>query len=134
MPICMLLSCTKGAGKSFLYFHLLEKHTNSVIGWCGYHTWFTQHRRAEIGYVLNDDSNKGKGYMKEALPAVLKYGFEKMDLHRIEALVAPGNIPSLKLLQHTGFTHEGLLRQHYMKNSLLEDSAIFSLLCHEYIK
>ena len=72
--------------------------------------------------------------MREALPEVLKYGFNTMNLHRIEALIAPGNIPSLKLLQRTGFTREGLLREHYMKGGRLEDSVIFSLLRPEYEK
>jgi [ribosomal protein S5]-alanine N-acetyltransferase len=120
-------------GKSFLYFHLLDKGNNTVMGWCGFHTWFTKHRRAEIGYVLNHDQYKGKGFMKEALPVILKFGFENMDLHRIEALVAPDNTPSLKLLQKTGFIYEGLLRQHYMKNGQLEDSAVYSLLRNEYV-
>ncbi len=120
------------AGKSFLYFHLIDKSSNNVMGWCGFHTWFTKHRRAEIGYVLNHDQYKGKGYMKEALPAVLKFGFENMDLHRVEALVAPGNEPSLNLLLRSGFTQEGLLRQHYFANGKMEDSAIFSLLRSEY--
>lgn len=102
------------------------------MGWCGFHTWFTKHRRAEIGYVLNHDQYKGKGNMKEALPAVLKFGFENMDLHRVEALVAPGNKPSLKLLLRSGFAQEGLLRQHYFVNGKMEDSAIFSLLRSEY--
>jgi [ribosomal protein S5]-alanine N-acetyltransferase len=120
------------AGKSFLYFHLIEKNTKTVMGWCGYHSWFTSHYRAEIGYVLHNDKFKAKGYMKEALEPVIRYGFENMELHRIEALVSPDNIPSLKLISHFGFSREGLLREHYMRNNILEDSLIFSLLNHEY--
>ncbi len=116
------------SGRSFLYFHLLEKSTSAVMGWCGYHTWMLQHRRAEIGYVLNEDRYKGQGYMKEALPFIVRYGFETMRLHRIEALVSPENKPSLRLLKKLGFQQEGHLRDHYMKNNKLEDSLIFSLL------
>ena len=116
------------AGRSFLYFHLLEKQTKEVMGWCGYHTWFIQHRRAEIGYVLNEERFKGKGYMKEALPPVINYGFATMNLHRIEALIAPANEPSLRLVKYLGFTREGLLREHYLKSGKMEDSVVFSLL------
>jgi len=121
-------------GRSFLYFHLLERETNNVIGWCGYHTWFTGHRRAEIGYELNDDSHKGKGYMKEAIFPVLKYGFENMNLHRVEALIAPWNIPSIKLVLGSGFVQEGLLREHYVKNDKVEDSVIYGLLKPDFYK
>ncbi|MBL0341097.1 MAG: GNAT family N-acetyltransferase [Bacteroidetes bacterium] len=122
------------AGRSFLYFHLMELSTKIVVGWGGYHTIFTQHKRAELGYVLNEDQFKGKGYMKEALPHIIQYGFESMKLHRIEALIEPNNIPSLKLINRFGFTKEGTLRDHYMKNNKLEDSVLFSLLPYEYLK
>lgn len=122
------------SGRSFLYFHLIEKQLGNVLGWCGFHTWFPFHKRAELGYVINSDASKGKGYMKEALPDIISYGFNNMNLHRIEALVAPANIPSVKLIKASHFKEEGLLREHYMKNDILEDSAIYSLLRHEFLK
>lgn len=120
------------AGRSFLYFQLIEKKSLKVIGWCGFHTWFLKHRRAEIGYELFDNEYKNKGFMKEALGPVLKYGFEKMNLFRIEALLSPENIPSKRLVQFYGFTEEGLLRSHYCKDDVLEDSAIYSILKPEF--
>jgi len=119
-------------GRSFLYFHLLDKTSEEVLGWCGYHTWFVQHRRAEIGYVLNQEKSKRQGYMSEALPEVIRYGFEVMQLNRIEALLSPKNIPSLKLIERNKFIREGLLREHYIKNNTVEDSLIFSILRREY--
>lgn len=119
------------AGRSFLYFHLIDKVTDKVMGWCGYHTWFLKHQRAEIGYQLNRDEFKNKGFMKEAMGPILRYGFDAMNLHRIEALLAMYNIPSLKLVQHFGFSKEGLLREHYNVDGVMEDSVIFSLLHHE---
>jgi ribosomal-protein-alanine N-acetyltransferase len=120
------------AGRSFLLFHLLERSTDRTLGWCGYHTWFTAHRRAEIGYVLNDESAKGKGYMGEALPQVIRHGFETMNLHRIEALVGTYNEPSLKLIRKNGFREEGVLREHYLRNGVYEDSMVFGQLRPEY--
>src|SRR5689334_14082473 len=57
--------------RSFLSFQLIEKEGGDVIGSCGFHSWYLTHFRAEIGYGLSDDAHKRKGYMKEALPAVL---------------------------------------------------------------
>jgi ribosomal-protein-alanine N-acetyltransferase len=56
-----------------------------------------------------------------------------MYLHRIEALVGPHNIPSLKLVKSFGFREEGRLREHYFINNQLEDSIVFSLLKREYL-
>ncbi|CAM3562251.1 acetyltransferase, ribosomal protein N-acetylase [Flavobacterium saliperosum S13] len=119
--------------KSFVNFQLIDKQTNTVMGACGFHTWYTEHRRAEIGYALNSDVHKGKGIMSEALKAVIDYGFREMDLNRIEAFIGPKNEPSLRLVQKLNFTKEGHLRKHYCKNNIMEDSLVFSLLRDEYL-
>ena len=118
--------------KSFLLFHILLNDTKKVVGMCGYFTWYITHFRAEIGYLLSDEAYMNKGVMTEALPLVIDYGFKKMDLHRIEALIEPANIASLKLLEKHKFKKEGHLREHYFKNNKMEDSVLFALLKSEY--
>ncbi|MEJ8757301.1 GNAT family protein [Pontibacter sp. H259] len=118
---------------TFMSFHLLEKQTGNVIGKCGFHTWVPTHRRAEIGYEIYKESDRAKGYMTEALGAILKYGFEQMNLHRIEAYIADYNIPTAKLLKRFGFTQEGNVRGHYVVDGINEDSLLLSLLRPEYL-
>lgn len=118
--------------KSFLNFYPIDKSSGKVIGWCGYHTWYTNHNRAEVGYHLNADEHKRKGYMTEILDAVLRYGFDVMHLHRVEALTATYNIASIKTLEKFGFTHEGTLREHYFVDGIPEDSLLYSLLKSEF--
>lgn len=117
---------------TFRSFHLLDKQTGRVLGKCGFHTWIPTHRRAEVGYELYDDADKKQGYMTEALGAILAYGFEQMDLHRIEAYIADYNIPSARLLNRYGFTQEGIVRGHYVVDGINEDSVLLSLLQPEY--
>ncbi|HYO21273.1 MAG TPA: GNAT family protein [Flavisolibacter sp.] len=118
--------------KSLLVFQLIDKTSGTVIGWCGYHTWYMLHYRAEVGYVLTDETKRRQGLMKEALFAVIRYGFEQMGLKRIEALTAPENAVSIRLLSDAGFVFEGKLREHYLVGESMEDSLIFSLLQREY--
>ena len=82
--------------KDFLIFQLLDKAGEKIIGWCGYHTWYKQHERAEIGYSISDDKFKRKGIMAEALSSVIEYGFSIMKLNRIEAFIGPNNMASIK--------------------------------------
>ena len=117
---------------SFFSFLLIEKATDQPIGDCGFHTWNPTHRRAEIFYALRADAHKQKGYMTEALPEVIRYGFEQMNLHRIAALIAKENLPSLKLLQQHGFRFEGTMREDYVVNGINESSDCYSLLKHEW--
>lgn len=117
---------------SFKSFMIVEKGSNKIIGRIGYHTWKAVHERAEIGYGLYYEDAKQKGYMKEAMKAVLVYGFEQMKLNRVEAFASPFNEPSIRLIEKYGFTKEGLLRQHYGRNGVTEDSAVYGLLKSEY--
>ncbi len=117
---------------TFSNFIIHEKESGKRIGKIGYHTWYPAHSRAEIGYDINDHNCRNKGYMTEALGAVLQHGFGTMGLNRIEALVGPTNAPSLKLVAKFGFVQEGLLRQHYCKNGITEDSIMFALLACNY--
>ncbi len=118
--------------KSFVNFLLIDKLTGKVIGDCGFHTWYVHHFRAEVGYSLLYEEDKRKGYMSEALAAIIAYGFEEMNLHRIEAFVAPNNVPSLSLLKKMNFQAEGCLKEHYLYKGKFEDSLIFSLLKGDY--
>lgn len=117
---------------SFKNFIMVDKKTDKAIGRCGYHTWIASHRRAEVGYVLFDDSYKRQGLMTEALGPVLAYGFEAMGLRRIEALAADYNTPSVRLLEKYGMQLEGVIREHYVVNGINEDSVLYSIIRPDY--
>ncbi len=119
--------------RRFKLFLLTDKASNTIIGRCGIHNWNIEHRRAEIGYVMEDEQYKRKGLMTEALEVILDYGFRNLNLNRIEALVGAGNVPSLRLMEKFNFTKEGLLRQHAYASDKFEDSVMFSKLYHEHL-
>jgi len=118
--------------RTIVAFVIVLKTNSETIGRCGFHNWYPDHKKAEIGYALHRDENKQKGYMTEAVAALLEYGFKTMHLNRIEACIGPSNIASLGLVKKYGFTQEGHLRQHYILNDGVQDSLIFSLLRQEY--
>jgi ribosomal-protein-alanine N-acetyltransferase len=119
---------------SLFAFLLVDKSTGEPIGECGFHTWNRTHRRTEMYYNLRQDEHKQKGLMTEAMAAVLRYGFTELGLHRVEALVASWNEPSVRLLKRYGFTKEGTMREDYQVNEKNEDSDCYSLLKWEWEK
>ena len=119
---------------SLFYFLIIDKETQRIIGESGFHTWDKTHRRAELFYSLRQDPDKGKGLMSEALPEVLKYGFNELNIHRIEALAAIWNTASLKVIERFKFTHEGTMREDYIVSGNHENSECYSLLKHEWEK
>ncbi|MBT8327031.1 MAG: GNAT family N-acetyltransferase [Bacteroidia bacterium] len=117
--------------EQIVWFDLIEKQSNKVIGSCGFHNWVKEHKRAEIGYYLHPEF-RSKGYMVEATKNVIEYGFSEMELIRIEAFLDPENGPSLGIMSHFNFSKEGLMREHYISNENVYDSVVFSLLKREW--
>jgi ribosomal-protein-alanine N-acetyltransferase len=119
---------------SSCWFMLFDKASGSPIGSCGFHNWFLIHRRAELGYVLIEERWKRLGLMSEALKFVIPFGFNQLNLIRLEACISPENKASLSIIEKFGFQQEGLLRQHYTPtgSNSPEDSILFSLLESDY--
>ncbi|MBB6634973.1 GNAT family N-acetyltransferase [Cohnella thailandensis] len=73
-----------------------------------------------LGYRL-DHEEVNKGYMTEALREVIRYAFEGLKLHRIEANIMPRNAASLAVVEKLGFYQEGLARKYLYINGAWED-------------
>jgi ribosomal-protein-alanine N-acetyltransferase len=114
------------------YFLMIEKLTDKIIGECGYHNLNKVHHKAELFYGMRSDEYKKQGFMGEAVPLVIAYGFNHLNLHRIEVKVAPLNTPSVRIIEKNGFIKEGFLREDYLINDKYENSEIYSLLKSEY--
>jgi ribosomal-protein-alanine N-acetyltransferase len=109
----------------------LKNGDDAVIGMCGFNYWDRTDRRASIGYDLAQ-VHWGRGIMPAALRAVLVFGFEHMDLNRIEADSSAENTASIRLLLKLGFTREGLQRDQYFDEGRFWDLALFGLLRRDY--
>ncbi len=103
----------------------LEGRTE-IIGTIGFNN-YTKDHRANIGYDLQK-KYWNNGYITEALKLVIKFGFEELEINRIEAEVMPGNIYSEKALNSLGFKREGLLRDWMLWNEKHYDMIMYSLL------
>jgi ribosomal-protein-alanine N-acetyltransferase len=98
-----------------------------LIGTCGFHPFDQEHNRVEIGYDLLP-AYWERGFMTEALQAMLHYGFTTLELHRVEAVTAPDNAASRRLLAKLGFREEGILRQRSLFRGRYVDDVYFGLL------
>ncbi|NMB00745.1 MAG: GNAT family N-acetyltransferase [Firmicutes bacterium] len=107
------------------------KPNDKVIGTLGFSD-FDHFSRAELGYELSMDYQH-KGIMAEALKAIIPFGFNEIEMHRIQASVFPENDASIRLLERFGFRREGVLRQYtYIKHrDAWEDCLVMALLKSE---
>ncbi|MGB5529457.1 MAG: GNAT family N-acetyltransferase [Ignavibacteriaceae bacterium] len=111
---------------------IIEKHSNSFVGYFGFFRIIPEHCRAEIGYALKPEF-WGKGYMYETINSMVRFGFENMNLHSVEANVNPLNESSKKVLERIGFKKEAYFRENYLFNNKFLDSIIYSLLRKDLI-
>lgn len=98
-----------------------------LIGIIGHYRIKPEHFRAEIGYMLLPEY-QGKGIISEAIKEVVKYGFEVMKLHSIEAVIDPQNFASEKVLQKNGFVKEAHLKENEYFEGRFLDTVIYSIL------
>jgi ribosomal-protein-alanine N-acetyltransferase len=101
------------------------REANEVIGTVG--LYFETSYRGGIGYDLARAYWR-QGIMSEALRAVLSFAFAEAGLHRVQALVMPGNVASAQLLVKLGFAAEGILREYAYFQDAYQDLRCFSLL------
>ena len=87
---------------------MVLKGSNAKIGTCGFHCIDNNEKSAEIGYDLLEEFN-GKGFMHEALTAIIDYAKNRLNIETIEAHVYKDNGGSLKLLEKIGFEYTGVL-------------------------
>lgn len=82
---------------------------------------------AEIGYLLVRE-HWGKGLMKEAVAALVEFGFETMELTRIEAQLDPRNEASARVLERAGFSREGHQRRNFFAKGEFSDTWLYGML------
>lgn len=109
------------------------KATGEFLGTCGFHNMQLRSYRAEIGYEIGE-KHWNRGYVTEAINAMLEFGFGIMNLNRIEALVYPENTSSHRALEKLGFKEEGLLREYAYFREIFQDLVMHSLLKREYME
>ena len=114
-----------------LHLALVERASGVMVGSLKLYAFHDMNRRCDIGYALAT-AHQGKGYLSEAMQAVLAYGFTELNLHRIEADIDPRNTASAKLLQKMGFQKEGLLRERWIVEGEICDTEFYGLLRRDF--
>ncbi len=95
-------------------FFIRKNETKEIVGAVNLSQIFRGgFQNAYLGYYLFENFG-GKGLMTEALNLAIKFAFDGLKLHRLEANIQPHNLPSINLIKRCGFTHEGFSRRYLM--------------------
>lgn len=119
--------------ETMLKWGLALRDSDTVIGTTTLFNLSLDNGRAELGYAMAH-AHWGKGYMNEALTALVSHAFEVMELRRLEADVDPRNAASIRTLERLGFQREGFLRERWHVNGEIQDAFFYGLLRREWRK
>lgn len=102
-----------------------------IIGWIRLDWESVRSRGATLGYGLAVE-HWGRGIATEAVREVLRYAFEELRFHRVQAYVFQRNKASARVLEKCGFTYEGSDREGVRWDDGWEDDLRFGILEHEW--
>jgi RimJ/RimL family protein N-acetyltransferase len=88
----------------------------------------SRYNYADLSYFIGNKNFHRKGYAKEAIKLVCQFAFVSLQLHRIQAGVIEGNDVSRHVLEATGFTLEGRLRDKFIRDDGYLDHFVYSLI------
>ncbi len=117
----------------FYDWGVVDKKDGKMIGTCGFTRFDYLNNSAEVGYVLNKVYHN-RGIATEAVAEVMKFGFERLALNRIECKYIIGNDASRKVMEKSGMRFEGVRREGMLIKGIYRDIGICSILCCDYNK
>ena len=110
---------------------VIHKASGKMIGTCGFTSIDLNNKKGEIGYVYNSKF-WGQGIATEALECVMAFGFEKLELNRIECRYMVENAASRRVMEKAGMTFEGVHRDFLLVKEKYRDVGICSILKNEF--
>lgn len=86
---------------------------------------------AFVGYWI-DEALAGNGYVPEGVVLLLRYAFEVLNLHRLEAAIVPRNSPSRRVVEKLGLRDEGTSQRFLQIQGVYEDHIRYAMTADEW--
>ncbi|MBN2076067.1 MAG: GNAT family N-acetyltransferase [Dehalococcoidales bacterium] len=128
------LGTTGAVAKVIFVIEAIDGKSTKPIGNIALSNIHPKDHHAVFGIAIGERDYWSKGYGTEAARLLIRYGFEQLNLHRINSSAFSFNERSIKLHKRIGFTEEGRQREADYKNGAYHDRVIFGLLRNEWQK
>lgn len=112
-------------------FIIIESSSNYEIGSAYLRDIDRKNSKAELGIYIGEIEYLGKGYGREVILLLLKYGFEKLKLNKIFLRVLKENANAIKAYEKVGFEVEGIFKEDVKINDEYRDVVFMSILNKE---
>lgn len=101
---------------------------NTPIGAVDLFDFDPTNKRAGVGVLIADGSQRGKGYASEALDILISYAFGTLHLHQLYCNILKDNVPSLRLFESKNFQRIGLKKDWVLSDGNWKDEYLFQLI------
>lgn len=102
------------------------------IGSTSLHRTSPEDRSARLGITIGDKSHWSRGYGTDAVRVLLRFGFEEMNLHRVDLTVDGQHAAAQACYRSCGFVEEARLRQARYARGSYDDWIVMGLLRDEW--
>ncbi len=106
---------------------MIESESELILGGCGLNRIELDNGTANLGYWVRT-SAAGKGVATRAAELLRDWAFANLELHRLEILVAVGNVASQRVAEKLGAVREGMLLQRLVLLGERHDAILYSIL------
>ena len=121
------------AKEDYYRWAVIYKKSGECIGQIAYFLVDSKNHFAEIEYCIGSLFQR-KGLATEATKSVIQYGFDKMNLHKVQICHKSINFPSQKVIEKCGFVYEGTLRDFFYMDGNYVDRLYYSILKNEFMQ
>lgn len=126
----MILDTRRSSDKYI--FAIQTKQTDKFVGVTGFENILWNNGTAVVYIGIGDNSFRGQGIGKEALALTLEFGFQELNLHRIQLTVLSYNKPAIALYEKLGFKKEGVYREFIHRDGKRHDMYLYGILRNEW--
>lgn len=125
---------TQRASDTSVWFAIVMKETEEVIGECGLLRMFFAWRTSDLTIIIPDERHQGRGYGRQAMMLLLDYAFGYLNFHRIAIGVVGFNTGALAFYKSIGFQQEGIQEDGYYYNYAYHDFIMMRILKPEFLQ
>jgi RimJ/RimL family protein N-acetyltransferase len=118
--------------KDSVYLSIVIKSNDKLIGNLSLHKIHKVHKSAELGIAIGDSEETSKGYGTEAMKLLIDYGFNTLNLHRIQLWVHDFNKRAIGSYEKLGFVQEGKKRESFYSDGKYTDGILMAILRKEW--
>jgi diamine N-acetyltransferase len=111
-----------------LRFIICLTETNTPIGTIDLFEYDPLHRRAGVGVLIDEVTERNKGFANEALQLMINYSFDRLNLHGLFCNIFESNDPSVKLFEKNNFVQTGIKKDWVLLKNKWENELFFQLI------